>query len=277
MNYQIVQPHPSLRSLVHHYWTLEPEKSKGVLLEINTVVDNSSGIIAQHTRGKSAVFNEKGRPIRTCFLFGQVTQPGRYFVRPEFSIAGVKFHPHGIHRLFGIPAMRLTNKRTRLKEIGGEELESILLSEDNAMVGLGQLEAYLLSRLPLQTGKEFRLFQALSQLHSHPELYSVTDLTDLLGISTRQLERKFNQVIGVSPSYYLRVMRFQKALVLIRSGEFSKYSDIAYALNYTDQSHFIKEVKHFSGMSPKKLYNLKSESFGGLSAPLLTVSNPVML
>jgi AraC-like DNA-binding protein len=46
-------------------------------------------------------------------------------------------------------------------------------------------------------------------------------------------------------------MRFEKALSLIRSNSFDNLSDIAYHLDFTDQSHFIKDFKEFSGFTPK--------------------------
>jgi len=40
---------------------------------------------------------------------------------------------------------------------------------------------------------------------------------------------------------------------LIKANQFERLSDLAYDLNFVDQSHFIKDIKAFSGYAPKHL------------------------
>jgi AraC-like DNA-binding protein len=47
--------------------------------------------------------------------------------------------------------------------------------------------------------------------------------------------------------------RFREAMQLIEANQFERLSDVAYDLNYVDQSHFIKDIKAFSGYTPKHL------------------------
>jgi len=47
---------------------------------------------------------------------------------------------------------------------------------------------------------------------------------------------------------YCKILRFQASLEHIREGELYPQ------LNFTDQSHFIKEIKKLSGVSPKELH-----------------------
>lgn len=56
----------------------------------------------------------------------------------------------------------------------------------------------------------------------------------------------------MNPKEYGRIARFQRALRMMQLGA-SDYADIAYANGYSDQSHFIREFRHFSGMTPKRL------------------------
>jgi AraC-like DNA-binding protein len=71
------------------------------------------------------------------------------------------------------------------------------------------------------------------------------------GWSERQLERKFKRAVGVSPTTYLRIARFEKAIDQLRSDRFGKLQDVAFGLNYADHSHFTREFKQFSGYTPK--------------------------
>jgi AraC-like DNA-binding protein len=81
----------------------------------------------------------------------------------------------------------------------------------------------------------------------------ISGLLNYLGVSERPFERRFRDAVGVSPHQYLRILRFQEAVRLLRMGQFRKMSDLASDLGYADQSHFIKEIREFSGYTPTAL------------------------
>lgn len=56
----------------------------------------------------------------------------------------------------------------------------------------------------------------------------------------------------MNPKEYGRIVRFQRSLRMMQSGS-RNYADIAYANGYADQSHFIREFRQFSGLTPKQL------------------------
>lgn len=56
----------------------------------------------------------------------------------------------------------------------------------------------------------------------------------------------------MNPKEYRRIARFQRALRMMQLGS-RDYADIAYANGYSDQSHFIRDFRQFSGMTPKQL------------------------
>jgi AraC-like DNA-binding protein len=95
--------------------------------------------------------------------------------------------------------------------------------------------------------------ESLRYIHSNISNITVKDLLGQLYISERQFEKKFVQAVGVSPQFYIRVKRFNEAMRLIDSGQFERLSDVAQALNYFDQSHFIRDIKVFSGITPKSI------------------------
>ncbi|WP_192348744.1 helix-turn-helix transcriptional regulator [Algoriphagus sp. Y33] len=273
MNYQIVTPQICLRPFIQYCWTLETKRMNSAVLELITTADNSSGIMLQCAQLKGeGLYNGKGKALPGCFLYGQQTGPGRYFVQTHISIAGVVFQPQGIHKLFRFPAFKATNRIIAFKEFCSESYKFNLNKQLPALDRLALLETFLISKIPGNSSEDQSFTRVLKQIQNQPELFSVSELKDLLGISTRQLERKFNQTIGVSPGYYLRVMRFKKAMELIKSGEFNKFSDIAYSLYYTDQSHFIKEVRYFSGLNPKKLIGFRSKYLNELGLPVSMVN-----
>jgi AraC-like DNA-binding protein len=76
------------------------------------------------------------------------------------------------------------------------------------------------------------------------------------GVHPRTLERTIKRYVGLSPKQCQRISRFHTAMKMIASK--GKLTHIAYDNNYYDQSHFIKEFKHFSGCTPTEFLEQKN-------------------
>ncbi|MEZ5754573.1 MAG: GlxA family transcriptional regulator [Paracoccaceae bacterium] len=75
------------------------------------------------------------------------------------------------------------------------------------------------------------------------------ELADLLGISTRQLERLFGRYLNTSPKRYITEMRLHRARNLIVQSEQS-ITGIAMACGFNSTSHFSKVYRSHFGISP---------------------------
>ncbi|MFT3909626.1 MAG: AraC family transcriptional regulator [Ferruginibacter sp.] len=88
---------------------------------------------------------------------------------------------------------------------------------------------------------------------------SVKELSEKVFWSSRQINRYFNQQFGLSLKAYCNILRFRASLEHIAHGKLFP------ELNFTDQNHFIKEIKKFSGVVPKELSKNKNGRFVLLS------------
>ena len=77
---------------------------------------------------------------------------------------------------------------------------------------------------------------------------NVNAMAAKFSLSTRQFDRKFKIYSGFSPKMYLRLTRLQNALK--QYGHDKSLTQIAYECGYYDQSHFIHDVKAFTGYHP---------------------------
>jgi len=84
---------------------------------------------------------------------------------------------------------------------------------------------------------------------------SIKELSESVFWSERQINRYFNQQLGIPLKAYCNILRFQASLPHIKHGYLSPQ------LNFTDQSHFIKEIKKLSGVSPKELFKNENDRF----------------
>ena len=82
---------------------------------------------------------------------------------------------------------------------------------------------------------------------------SVEDLSRKVNISQRQLGRRFNQTVGLSPKEFSRVTRFIHSLTHLKKYPSLSLTEIAYESGYYDQAHFIHDYKSYAGLSPGEL------------------------
>jgi AraC-like DNA-binding protein len=74
-----------------------------------------------------------------------------------------------------------------------------------------------------------------------------------LGVSRRQLERRFLKEVGLPPKRYARIVRFQRLLSVLREAPIGGAAGAAIDLDYADQPHAIREFREFAGASPSAL------------------------
>lgn len=105
--------------------------------------------------------------------------------------------------------------------------------------------------------KKQKLF---SLIYESQGALTVKALCESVSWSSRQVNRYFNQTFGISLKLYCIIVRFRSSLQQIKNGKLYPQ------LNFSDQNHFIREVKRMSGVTPKELSKNKNDRFILLSA-----------
>jgi AraC-like DNA-binding protein len=238
---------------------------------INVSPNGMPGIVFQHCNGQSAIENIS-LPSRivstpTLFLYGLGTDPSvMNYKKGSYATIQVIFKPHALNTLLGINALALDGF-AELNEFTTEDLNLRLMEarDENEQVTL--LIKFLVAKFEQVRTRDTLIEEGLHVIHKNISSVTVKYLLEDLNISERQFERRFSQTVGLSPQSYIRVKRFNEAIRLMKIGHYKRLTDIAYALHFHDQSHFIRDLKLFSGMTPKSI-SQKAENFsepGGFS------------
>lgn len=228
-------------------------------LAIKVSPNGLPGIVFQQNSGYSAVENiitRSGRVVcpPPLFLYGPGTEPSvMRYKRGLSTTIQVIFKPHALKTLLGIDASILSNGSVALNEFSSEDLSMQLLEARNQQERLTLLTDFLLTRFKQEHTRDTLIETSLRLIHQHIGSLHVKDLLNYLDISERQFERRFIQTVGLSPHLYMRLKRFNEAIRLIKSGQFERLTDVAHALSFSDQSHFIRDMKAFSGLTPRSL------------------------
>lgn len=74
-----------------------------------------------------------------------------------------------------------------------------------------------------------------------------------LAVSERQLYRKTDELLHLTPNKYVRILRLHKAKQMIENFVERSISQIAYAVGFNDTHYFSKQFCHQYNISPKEL------------------------
>jgi AraC-like DNA-binding protein len=253
MNYHIFPAPPMLQKYVRYFWSAENDGSGGMQQEINTIVDDSSGLIIQHHNGHSSFLDENKERIKIALAYGKRTSSTKTMSDMPFSATGANFTSQGIKMILGMDTMELTDTLVGLEDIQAKYVVEKLMDQRDHMGRIRVLTSFI-TRQAKTAKEEDKLVQhCCATIKAGAFNMRIAHLANTYGISERQLERRFHQAIGLPPKLFMRMMKFQYALKRIAEGKSKNCCDIAYEFGYSDQSRLISDFKEFTNHTPRQL------------------------
>ncbi len=100
--------------------------------------------------------------------------------------------------------------------------------------------------------KKRKLFDLVYATHG---TLTVKEYAEKVIWSSRQINRYFNKMFGLSLKAFCNILRFKASFQQLKEGKL--YPE----LNFSDQAHFIREVKKLAGVTPKELAKNENDRF----------------
>ena len=144
-----------------------------------------------------------------------------------------------------------------------QRLESILrqyreLSERLEAVGSQEVEAQPTSKYTLSepqiVNEDDEMMDSLMKFIEQrldDESLRIEDMAEAVNMGRTVFYNKIKELMGVSPSDFLRQVRMQRAIQLVSQSKQS-FSQIAYSVGFTDPKYFTKCFKKETGMTPSE-------------------------
>jgi AraC-like DNA-binding protein len=181
-------------------------------------------------------------------------------IKPDERILGLRLRPGVAGAVLGMPASEVLDVHVRLEELLGpaaSELSERLAESEDDDEAFAQLEGMVGSAMEA-SGPDPLVLAATRRL-GFPGI-RVDELAESLGISDRQLRRRFHQSVGYGPKTLDRVLRFRRLVAqagAVAGGE-SDLARVAADLGYADQAHMTRDCQRLSGLTPAALATLWS-------------------
>ena len=93
-------------------------------------------------------------------------------------------------------------------------------------------------------------------------------LVEEIGWSQKHFINRFRDELGLAPKTLGRVLRFARAIEVIKGGRAVGFAALAAECGYYDQAHFARDVRQFAGVSPRELVRSASPAGGFLASDL---------
>ncbi|MGF1558915.1 MAG: DUF6597 domain-containing transcriptional factor [Flavobacteriaceae bacterium] len=197
----------------------------------------------------------KNKKISNIKLTGIWTIPIDIKTGVHTGVFAVRFKPLAIELLENVNLKALLNSSINL---GVDFIGIDKLAFNNFNDFCRHIEHYLITRIEKTktvSDLKIRLFNEIFK----KEVFNVQELSEKIFWTSRQINRYFNLTFGISLKEYLNIIRCKQTCKDISNNRLAPQS------KYFDQSHFIKEIKKYTGVTPTELKKNKNDRFLQLS------------
>ena len=253
---------PPLRPFVKRLWFADQSARAGSGLAVREHVLPTGTMslvfrISDHPLRLFDTDSGEGRMLGHSIVGGART---RYYVRdvsqPTRSV-GAQLRAGAAEFLLGVPAGELADQHTRLEDLwgnGAEEARERLALASTPNAALDLLQALFIARLPRVHGVHPAVADALARFAISDNVNAVVDQS---GYCHRRFIALFHENVGLTPKIYCRIVRLQTALDHVVGESGASLADVAASSGYSDQSHFNRDFREFTGMTPGAYRSIK--------------------
>jgi AraC-like DNA-binding protein len=245
VRYREFSPSPDLQPIVECFWTLESSGGPGAPQRV--VPDGHPELILNSGTPFEALVGDGWRQQPRLFFAGQLEGP--LLLRPAgpAHVLGIRFRPYAAAALFGGHMDELATRFTAVVELS----PALSCALEDAVASAHPIHGLETALRRAARPADPLVAESVRRILVAPD----TDIAALardLGISLRQLERRFRAGVGLSPKLFGSMRRFLRVFRAIEEPG-ATWVETAVSCGYYDQAHLIRDFRRFTGQTPAVL------------------------
>jgi AraC-like DNA-binding protein len=263
MSIQEIRPSVNLDPFVecYSYGTYNPNADTKASLQIvpNGCLELIIHLEDQHCRMLTA--DQKWARSPDYMLIGLLTRVYEVKFPHPVKVFTIRFKPEALYTLFGIQGIEMADNYQCTDLLFGKAFKDFchrLKEEKDLYTLVERAEYYLLNMLNRSRSNSDYILEAANILRQTGTT-NIKELASQVYISQRQLERRFKEVIGISPKKYLRIIRINRVMTLMQKNIPMDLTNVAYHCGYYDQAHFIKDFKQITHLNPSVFHKERKD------------------
>ncbi len=274
MRYAEYPPDPRLAAFVRCFWVFEHAFAPHETRDERIVPDGSPELIFHfgdpYTEIREIDADQVAARQPKSLFAGQITKPLLLRAAGHAGVVGVRFTPWGARRFIDRPMRETVDRRIDLRDLwvsSLDELEQRLHGADSDSARIVAIEPVLLDKAARSSRTDDDAVAAcVAEMQRTQEAIPPNRMRRISGLGERQLERRFLDIVGLSPKLLASILRFRSLFDAFQSSGDAPWLRAAIDSGYFDQAHMIRDFKRFAGRPPQAFY----QSLSGLSAAMVS-------
>jgi len=265
--YQEFAPDPALAAHVHCSWSFSGDEDG---LEQAVPPDGRCELIVHRGRPYEERGSDGAWQVQPALLFaGQLTRPLVLRSRGAVAVIGVRFTPAGAWAFVGRPLASCTDHRIDLAALYGAPAAATLgarlagVADEHERIAIAG--RYVAARIAAMHGRRDHAVElCVERLLASEGRVTLAALSAIAGVSERQLQRRFAEVVGISPRMLAVVVRLRRVFDALRDAPWSSWSERAQTAGFFDHPQMARDFRRLLGTAPSRW----TQSGPGLAASL---------
>lgn len=257
---KLYSPHPLLQHLVSCYRVIHFDDDS-LFRQPWVVSPTGCNTLAILVLRASVIDLERKEKYTARIRFSGQTDEVKYFTSESTvnSEILVELKSGAAFELFGIPQNLFTNKWMEVDDFledtdtfynqlddCGQDIHRMIPIVDNWLLQIA---------LKSKNKPKKEILKAMQLITTSSGQMDIVELRNKVGMTRASFQNHFKQQIGISPKTYSRIVRANAAYKEIQQIKDVDWQQVIHDFRYFDQSHFIKDFKHFFGCTPSNLHS----------------------
>lgn len=169
----------------------------------------------------------------------------------------VRFFPYGFTRLFGVPHPELTGIRPLAEVIGHRvagELTEKIFTEPESKKKIQLVYSWLLQVMTSADISNSLPVRAINRISFTRGAVPLQQICNNSPSEYKQLQRFCHKNLDICPKHLSRMIRFEHLHHNMKLSGRPDWISLVVNHGFTDQSHLIREVRQFTGLTPVEFF-----------------------
>jgi len=253
MNFRIYHPAATLAPYVKHYYHLQNANDGLINLPQNLFsLGDLYMVFLQEGEVSFQPSQHAAFTLPAASVIGHFTCHHQIRVKGPVKMTVVQLNAYGCYKLAGLDMSAFNNYYRDLKkhnDTSWQDLAHNLSAADPMGLDIVMNTAFT-SMLEAQDHPLKQVDEVADYMVRHQGYINMDRLTRKFKVSRPTLERKFMEVIGITPQLYARMLRFRDAMRNMQKMNVEQWQSFITTNDYYNHAQFLQDFQFFKGDVP---------------------------